>query len=135
MRPKPINLMIISSLILPLCALGCGYTTKSLLPSQAKTIYVENFANRIPITDQTSDVRMYRGYRPRLEFDITKAIIDRFLFDGNLKIAERRDKADLVLSGGLVDFKKESLRYDRNDNVEEYRVRVVTDIELKDTRS
>ena len=38
---------------------GCGYTTRSLLPSQFKTIYVENFVNKIKVTAESSDERMY----------------------------------------------------------------------------
>ncbi len=112
---------------------GCGYTTKSLLPTELKSIYVENFANKIAISDQSSDVRMYRGYRPRLESDVTRSIEDRFIFDGNLKVSNEKD-ADLVMKGELVDFKKEALRYDENNNVEEYRIRLVADLELIDTK-
>jgi outer membrane lipopolysaccharide assembly protein LptE/RlpB len=112
---------------------GCGYTTKSLLPAELKSIYVENFVNKISMSDPTSDVRMYTGYRPRLEYEVTKAIVDRFLFDGNLRVS-REQTADLILRGALVDFRKEPLRYDRDNNVEEYRVRLVADIELKDAK-
>lgn len=113
---------------------GCGYTTKSLLRPDLKTICVENFANKIPVTNETSDARMYIGYRPRLEYDVTKAISDRYLFDGNLRIADRKT-ANLILKGELVDFRKEPLRYDANDNVEEYRVRLVTNLELTDAKT
>lgn len=113
---------------------GCGYTTKSLLRPDIKTICVENFVNRIPVTNETSDARMYIGYRPRLEYDITKALVDRYLFDGNLRIVDRKD-ADLILTGELVDFRKEPLRYDSNDNVEEYRLRLVTNLEMTDAKN
>lgn len=108
---------------------GCGYTTRSLLPTEFKTIYVENFVNKIKVTAESSDERMYRGYRPGMEIDVTKAIRDKYLFDGNLKVTDSQD-ADLVLTGELVDFRNESLRYDRNDNVLEYRVRMVVNIKL-----
>jgi len=116
-----------------LAAHGCGYTARSLLPSDMKTIYVENFANKIPISEPTSDMRMYRGYRPRMEFDVTKAIVDRFLYDGSLKVVSTKD-ADLILNGELIDYVKEPLRYDRDNNIEEYRVRLVTDLRLTDTK-
>ena len=109
---------------------GCGYTTRSLLPTQFKTIYVENFVNKINVTAESSDVRMYRGYSPGMEIQVTKSIRDKFLFDGNLKIADSKD-ADLILKGDLIDFRNEALRYDRNDNVEEYRVRMVINMELQ----
>jgi hypothetical protein len=108
---------------------GCGYTTRSLLPTEFKTIEVENFVNKIKVMEETSDDRMYVGYRPGLEVEITKAVIDRYIFDGNLKIA-RPNEADLILKADLIDYKREALRYDVNSNVEEYRIRLVVDMEL-----
>jgi len=113
---------------------GCGYTTHSLLPPELKSIHVENFENKIHITEEQTDTRMYRGYKPGLEKDITKETIDKFLFDGNLKVAND-ESADLILKGELVDYRKEALRYDRNDNVEEYRILLVANIELIDTKT
>lgn len=113
---------------------GCGYTTRSLLPSNFKSIYIDNFVNEIKIAAEQTDERMYRGYRPGLERDITKAVIDRFLFDGNLNISNDRD-ADLVLRGALMDYKRDALRYDANNNVEEYRILLIVNIELKDVRA
>ena len=113
---------------------GCGYTTHSLLSPKIKSIYVENFTNKVSITEEQGDERMYKGYRPGLEIDVTKAIIDKFLFDGNLEVVNIND-SDLILKGELIDFKKEALRYDRNNNVEEYRVMLVVNLELKSTRA
>jgi hypothetical protein len=113
---------------------GCGYTTRSLLPANFKTIYVENVANRINVTAEQSNLRMYRGYRPGMEIELTKAIIDRYLFDGNLKVAPE-GKADLILKTELVDYKRDALRYDANDNVEEYRIKMIINMELFDAKN
>jgi outer membrane lipopolysaccharide assembly protein LptE/RlpB len=110
---------------------GCGYTTRSLLPSNLKTIYVENLVNKIKVTAESSDDRMYRAYRPGMEITVSKAIRDKYLMDGNLKVVSSED-ADLILKGELVDFRNEALRYDRNDNVMEYRIRIVVNIELQE---
>jgi len=112
---------------------GCGYTTKSLLPSNLKTIYVDNLVNKIRVTDESSDVRMYRGYRPGMELETTRTIRDKYLSDGNLKIADPQT-ADLILTGELVDFRNEALRYNRNDDVEEYRVRLVVNLKMKNAK-
>ena len=129
-------LVALGALALVLTALvsGCGYTTRSLLPSDTKTIYVANFTNSINITEEQSNLRMYRGYRPGMEIDLTKAVIDRFIFDGNLKIAQEAS-SDIALRGELIDFKKEALRYDANDNVEEYRIKLIVNLELSNTRT
>jgi hypothetical protein len=95
-----------------------------------RSIYVENFVSKVKVTDEPTNERMYKGYVPGMETDITKAVSDRFLYDGNLKIAKPAD-ADLILVGELMDFKREALRYDANDNVEEYRIILVTNLALK----
>jgi len=112
-----------------------GYTTQSMLPSNLKTIYVENFVNKIAMTAETSDERMYRGYKPEMQFDITKAVIDRYIFDGNLKVVDAGKASDLILTGELVDFKREPLRYDSNDNIEEFRIRLIVNLVLKDVKT
>lgn len=110
---------------------GCGYTTGSLLPPRLKTIYVDNFKNKIDIGKEVTESTQYTLYRPGLENDVTNAVVERFVFDGNLKIAGR-DEANLILRGNLVDYRQEALRYDANDDVEEYRIKVTVDMELID---
>ena len=112
---------------------GCGYTTKSLLPSNLKSIYVDNLVNKIKVTAESSDARMYRGYRPGMELEATRTIRDKYLSDGNLKIADP-ETADLILTGELVDFRNEALRYDRNNDIEEYRVRLVVNLVMKNAK-
>ena len=123
--------LLIILLLISFC--GCGYTTHSLLPPHLKRIYVENFKNAIDITGETSEREVYKTYRPRLELDVTKAVIDKFIFDGNLKISRAED-ADVILTGELVDFKREALRYDEADNIEEYRIVILVSIKLKDIK-
>jgi hypothetical protein len=122
---------VLSIMVLALCAAGCGYSTRSLLPSNYKSIYVDSFGNKIKISAEQSNLRMYRGYRPGLEANITRAVIDKYLFDGNLKIAEE-NCANIILKGELIDFRKEPLRYDANDNIEEFRLVLTVNMELID---
>ena len=111
---------------------GCGYTTGSLLPSNLKTIYVDNFKNEINISNEVTESSRYTLYRPGIEDEITNALVNRFVFDGNLKIATEKN-ADLILRGKLTAYKQEALRYDRDDNVQEYRVRITINMELENT--
>ena len=113
---------------------GCGYTTKSLLPSNIKTIRVDNFKNEIQVTAEQSNLRMYRGYRPGMENDITRAVTNKFLTDGTLRIANE-SSADLILKSELIDFKRDALRYDANDNVEEYRIKLLVNMELTNNKT
>lgn len=112
-------------------SLGCGYSTGSLLPSRLKTIYVDNFKNKIDIGKEVTESAPYPLYRPGLENDVTNEIVERFVFDGNLRIASKED-ADLILRGSLLDYRQEALRYDSSDNVEEYRIKITVDMELLD---
>jgi hypothetical protein len=95
---------------------------------------VENVVNRINVTAEQTNLRMYRGYRPGMEINLTKAIIDRYLFDGNLKTAPE-GKADLILNTELIDYKRDPLRYDANDNIEEYRIKLIVNMELVDAKT
>ncbi len=113
---------------------GCGYTTKSLLPSNIKTIRVDNVKNGIKVEAEQSNVRMYRGYRPGMENDITRTVTNKFLLDGTLRIANESD-ADLILRTTLVDFKRDALRYDTNDNIEEYRIKLLVNMELTNNKT
>lgn len=113
---------------------SCGYSTKSLLPSDQRNIYVEPFVNKINVTSETTQNNYYRVYRPRLESDVTKAVIDRFIYDGNLKVT-KIDNADLVLSGQLVDYNRQTLRYTSDETSEEYRLNITVNIQLKNAKT
>jgi len=108
---------------------GCGYTSKSSLPKSLRTIYIEPFKNKIEFTSATGR----NVYLPLLELDARNAVIERFLFDGNLKIAKPED-ADLILKGDLIGYDRGGLRYTDDDDVEEYRVHVTVAFELKNTQ-
>jgi len=123
------QLLVIVGLLLPLISAGCGYTTSSLIAQNASTVHVSNFVNKVKVSEEVTDKRMYVGYRSGMELDITREIIDKFLRDGNLRI-ESRDEADLILDGELVDFRKEAIRYDSADNVIEFRVKVIVNFVL-----
>ena len=107
---------------------GCGYTTGSLLPPKYKKIAIQPFQNKVGYVDEN----IQGVYVPLLETNVRTALIDRFLFDGNLHIADA-DKADLVLSGDLISFAQDALRQDVNQNIQEYQIRVVVSLTLTDT--
>ncbi|MFH0754340.1 MAG: LptE family protein [Candidatus Omnitrophota bacterium] len=98
---------------------GCGYSTRSLLPDNYRTIYVQPFENKVDFVAQDNR----RIYVPGLENKVREAVVDRYLFDGNLRIGDK-DHADIVLKGQLLGFDREELRVNTNDTVKEYRIRV-----------
>lgn len=111
--------------LLALTQVSCGYSTRSSLPSDIHTLYVPAFKNSINYTTQTNR----SVYLPLLEVKARNAIIDQFLFDGNLKISQS-DIADLVLKGELKSYERVGLRYTDNDDVQEYRVIVTVSLEM-----
>ena len=112
---------------------GCGYTTRSMISSQYKTIHISQFVNKIDITKESDVNSKYKIYKPTLETDLTKSLIDKFLFDGNLKPV-KSENADLVLKGDLVEFRRDPIR-EENDEVQEYRINIVVNLKLWDKKA
>lgn len=101
---------------------GCGYTRKSMLPDDIKTIYVETVENKIPPAEIIA-------YQVGLEMDITNAIIRRFHRDGNLKVTTQ-DAADVLLRTKLIRYEQEGVRFSRLETVQEFRLFIVLSMEL-----
>lgn len=113
---------------------GCGYTTRSMLYGNYNTIYIAPFLNKVDITQEAFSENKYRIYRPMLETDITKKVINRYLFDGNLKPA-KEGASDLVLKGELIEYRKDPLSYTSDsENVTEYRINIYVNLSLWDTK-
>ncbi len=105
---------------------GCGYTTRSLLPDSIKAVHVTPVKNAIDLTQETDNAGRFRTYRPGVEVDVTNAIINRFIFDGSLRIAPL-ERADAVVEARLIDYRRDPLRYSESDDVQEYRLSVLLD--------
>ena len=110
-----------------LLAAGCGYTARPGLPAHLKTVYIKPFANKIDVTQLTTGNEQFPIYRHRLEVDLTNAILDRFQFTGLMRPAGP-ERADARLEGELVAFRREALRYDASQNVEEWRLNLVVNV-------
>ena len=105
---------------------GCGYTTKSLLPENIKRVNVPPVKNGIDLSSEISDKTPFRVYRPGLEVELTNAIINRFIFDGQLKVTPD-EKADARLEASLVDYRRDALRYTEGEDIQEYRLNITVD--------
>ena len=128
-RVSSLTLVIVSCLLV---ISGCGYTTKTLLPPHVKTIYIDNVHNKIDITKETGYDEAHEIYRPGLEREIRKAIKDRFIFDGKLKVVNEKEKASSVLNCDILDFEKQPLRYRDDKTIEEYRLKLVVSLKFTD---
>ncbi len=109
---------------------GCGYSTRSLLPGHIKTIYVAPFKNNVVYTTESSR----NLYFPLLEVNVRNATVDRFLFDGHLKV-EDGETADIILKGSLLNYQRDALRYTDSNDVLEYRLQIFVSLELLDSKT
>lgn len=109
--------------------IGCGYTTRSTISNKYKTIYIAPAVNRINFLKEDYVAERYRIYRPLIETEITKAIVDKFIFDGNLKPVDK-EKADLILKTEITQFRRDPVRYTDDDDIEEYRLNLVVNMNL-----
>lgn len=131
---KRIFLLLCFYALMLLCTLGgCGYTAKTILPNDIKTIHVALFKNEIDITKEVSINDKYEVYRPDIEVDLRDTIIKRLFLDGHLKVSSK-DSSDAILEGEITEYRKDPLRY-QNENVTEYRISLVCDIRLRDAKT
>ena len=123
-----------SCLLSSVCSLllvGCGYTTRPSLAPHLRTIFIKPFVNKIDLTRLTSGNERYPIYRHRMEADLTNAVIDRFQFTGLMRPASA-EHADARLEGELVDFRRDALRYNASQQIEEWRLNVVVNVRFID---
>jgi hypothetical protein len=103
-----------------LCGAGCGYQfvgESSLLPKDAKTIYVEPFMNR--------------GRDVGLEKELTTALRAEFYRRGPLKVVDRVDEADIILSGVIRSLESTVASVNRHDEVLQYEGALILDVNLR----
>lgn len=122
-----------TTFLLALLALaGCGYSATRLLPAAYQTVYVEPFANRIPITEEVSERFGFQTSLPELEERVTRGVINRFLFDGSLRVTTKPEEADLKLGGEIIDFYRQPVRRLEDGTVEEYRLNLAASVSARD---
>ena len=122
MKKVFVGMILAAVLVLP----ACGYSTRSLLPAHIKTVAVELFTNKIDFHSGKPN-----SYVPLLEVKAHDAVVNQFLYDGNLRIAESKN-ADLVLKGDLINYERNALRYTDNDDVQEYRISITMRLTMLD---
>ncbi|MDD3374302.1 MAG: LptE family protein [Candidatus Omnitrophica bacterium] len=120
-------------LFVPIYFTGCGYATRSLSPilSDIHTIYIEPFANNVDYGASRGSKNLYI---PMLEVKVTNQTINQFVYDGNLKVS-KEDQADVILKSELINYTRDALRYDDDDNAEEYRITIIVSLVLWDVAS
>ncbi len=99
--------------------LSCGpYTFNPNLPGHIKSVAIPLFKNP-------------RTYKYGAERILTDAVIDEFVADGSLDVADE-NVADSKLQVEIVNYKKEPLSYDVQEVVKEYNLAVVVSATFTD---
>jgi outer membrane lipopolysaccharide assembly protein LptE/RlpB len=98
---------------------GCGYSLRGHLPDHIQTIAVPIFVNRTQ--------------EPALDSFITRAVVEAFSTNGRLRLAKIED-ADSILEGEITSYAVDSIAFDRNANVQLYRLRVTLNLTMRDLR-
>lgn len=99
---------------------GCGYQfvgESSLIPKDARTIYVEPFVNR------TRDVGM--------EKELTTALRGEFYRRGELTVVDGSEQADLILTGVIRSIERNVASVNRRDEVLQYESALVLDVTVR----
>jgi outer membrane lipopolysaccharide assembly protein LptE/RlpB len=111
--------LFLAALILPALS-GCGYQfvgESSLLPKDAKTIYVEPFVNR------SRDVG--------IDKEITTAMRGEFYHRGQLRIVDSAEQADVILSGVIRSLDSTVATVNREDETLQYEAVLILDVTLR----
>jgi hypothetical protein len=106
-----------------LCWQGCGYRfvdESSLLPRDARTIYVEPFVNR--------------SREVGLEKELATALRGEFYRRGQLKVVEHSEQADVILSGVVRSLQNSVASVNRKDEVLQYEAVLDLDVTLRRRR-
>ena len=93
--------------LIPIVLAGCGYTTNTIKGAGISSIYVPMFKNKT--------------YEHNIHVTVTDAVINELILDGELSLL-KHEEADTILEGQIIKYKTEPLGYDKNNDVEQYRV-------------
>ncbi len=122
---KKIALKILLCVCVLLFFAGCGYRFSpggEWIPSQIKTVYVDNMVNSTP--EALIDVYLRTGFELQLQRST------------RLKLASSRETADAILQGTIVSVTTIHVSYDRYDRAIEDRAIMNVDLRFdeRDTR-
>ena len=101
-------------------ACGCGYQfvgESSLLPKDARSIYVEPFINR------SRDVG--------LDKELTTAMRGEFYRRGELRVVDTTEQADIILAGTIRSLDSTVATVNREDEVLQYEAVMILDVTVR----
>jgi len=103
-------------LLLAAALAGCAAEARRTLPPEIRTVALGVLRNDTP--------------EPLLASLLAEELRRAFRLDGRLAVAEAGAGADAELSGTLKSYERLAARYDANNVVQEYRLRLVVELSL-----
>jgi outer membrane lipopolysaccharide assembly protein LptE/RlpB len=104
---------------------GCGYalvgTGRGILPEGASAVYVETFVNDTP--------------RVGLEQRLTDAVLRELAGRARLSPVSDRTAADVEISGRILTYQVNPVRFDEQGRALEYEISVVARVKLTDRKT
>lgn len=110
---------LLAGFLLAVLVGGCGYSLSGNLPPHVRTVAVPIFKNRTQ--------------EPAVENVITAAVVNAFVTSGRLKVVPVA-QADSILEGEITGYRLESIAFNPQINVTEYRLHVTVTIRFRDVR-
>jgi outer membrane lipopolysaccharide assembly protein LptE/RlpB len=98
---------------------GCGYSFRGNLPDHIKTVAVPVFTNKTA--------------EPGVENFLTSAVVEAYASNGRLRVV-KPEEADAILNGEVVGYSVQSIAFDNQANVRQYRLIVTMNLRLRDVR-
>ena len=116
---RPRRAQALGLALLAVALAGCGYSFRGNLPDHIQTVAVPVFTNK------TSE--------PAVGNLLTSAVVEAFSTNGRLRVVEPED-ADAVLDGEVVGYDVQSIAFDSQANVRQYRLVVTMNLRFRDVR-
>ena len=116
---RPVRPLALGLVLLAAALAGCGYSFRGNLPDHIQTVAIPVFANKTG--------------EPAVENFLTSAVVEAFSTNGRLRVVKRED-ADAILEGEVVGYTVQSIAYDSQANVRQYRLLVTMNLKLLDVR-
>ena len=120
MKPKKKNNWLLSFSISCFLFSGCGYHlvgSGNSLPPHLKTIFISVFGN-------TSS-------QPEIHRELTRAVLQSFIFDGRLKVTNK-DDADLIMDATLNSYRIRNVSFGSKDLVSNIIIELGVELKVTD---